>query len=334
MGQAKPGTPARARLKAAARKIANEFGIPVPLFYALISAESGWNPSAVSPAGATGLSQLMPGTARGLGVKDPFDPIQNMRGGAKYLASQFKAFKKWDLALAAYNAGPGAVKKYGGIPPYSETQAYIKKVLKGQTYGGLSPAPAGPPQQFVEPSVNVDALFNSAIENLGRMAQGNFSPIASLGSLAEGILTQPAASPAKTSSVLDSPDGGGELTGDFDAGGKWAGSLAVADRFAGIAKEFGLSASGKRDTKLTSSGNVSDHWVGSKNAFAYDLSAGVGQMNKAAHALARALGISWDGKSELIEDVYKGKFRIQIIYNTPKYGGHEDHIHLGVRRVK
>ncbi|KAA0228740.1 lytic transglycosylase domain-containing protein [Fimbriimonadia bacterium ATM] len=120
-------------LRSLADQAADEAGIDRDLFAALITAESAWNPNAVSPAGAKGLTQLMPGTALSLGVSDPFDPMQNLRGGAKYLRQQIERFGSVELALAAYNAGPGAVKKYGGIPPFPETQNYVKKIL-----GGLS----------------------------------------------------------------------------------------------------------------------------------------------------------------------------------------------------
>jgi soluble lytic murein transglycosylase-like protein len=98
------------------------------LFAALVWTESAFNPAAVSHAGAIGLAQLMPGTAAGLGV-DPWDPVQNLDGGARYLRAQLDAFGSVDLALAAYNAGPNAVSRYGGIPPYVETQFYVLRVL-------------------------------------------------------------------------------------------------------------------------------------------------------------------------------------------------------------
>lgn len=110
--------------KAAARK----HGVPEDLFLRLVQQESGWNPHAVSHAGATGLAQLMPGTAAKLGV-DPKDPHQNLDGGARYLAMMYSKFGTWRLALAAYNAGPGAVEKHGGIPPFAETKNYVKAIL-------------------------------------------------------------------------------------------------------------------------------------------------------------------------------------------------------------
>lgn len=113
-----------------ARSAARRNGIPEDLFLRLVQQESGWNPNAVSHAGAIGLAQLMPGTARRLGV-NPRDPAQNLDGGARYLRQQFNTFGNWRLALAAYNAGPGAVQQYGGIPPYRETQNYVRAILGG-----------------------------------------------------------------------------------------------------------------------------------------------------------------------------------------------------------
>jgi soluble lytic murein transglycosylase-like protein len=111
-----------------ARQAANDYNIPEGLFLRLVNQESGFNPRAKSGAGAQGLAQLMPATADYLGV-DPHDPKQNLDGGARYLREQYDKFGSWPLALAAYNAGPGAVQKYGGVPPYEETQNYVASIL-------------------------------------------------------------------------------------------------------------------------------------------------------------------------------------------------------------
>lgn len=110
--------------------LAESHNVPPALVAAVIDAESGGNSEAVSPAGAQGLMQLMPATAQALGVSDPFNPIQNVEGGVSYLAEQYRRFGSYELALAAYNAGPGAVAQYGGVPPFGETQLYVARVAR------------------------------------------------------------------------------------------------------------------------------------------------------------------------------------------------------------
>ncbi|GAA4810467.1 transglycosylase SLT domain-containing protein [Nocardioides caeni] len=104
-------------------------GVPGELLAAVAKQESGFDPRAVSPAGAQGLMQLMPATARGLGVTNSFDPAQAIDGAARLLDSLLDRFGTTELALAAYNAGPGAVSRYGGIPPYAETQNYVRNIM-------------------------------------------------------------------------------------------------------------------------------------------------------------------------------------------------------------
>ena len=112
------------------QQAADTYQVPVSLLKAVAKAESDFNPNCVSSAGAVGIMQLMPETARELGVTNLYDPEQNIMGGAKELAGNLEYYNgDVSLALAAYNAGRGAVKKYGGIPPYTETQNYVKKVL-------------------------------------------------------------------------------------------------------------------------------------------------------------------------------------------------------------
>ncbi len=104
-------------------------GLPAELIKAVAVAESRMNPRAVSSAGAKGLMQMIPSTAAHMGVKDAFDPEQSIAGGAAYLEKQVQTFGSYELALAAYNAGPGAVSRYGDIPPYAETQTYVARVI-------------------------------------------------------------------------------------------------------------------------------------------------------------------------------------------------------------
>lgn len=114
---------------AAIAEAERQYGLPTNLLRALIWAESRFNPMAVSPAGAAGLAQLMPGTARELGVRNRHDPIASIDGGARYLRDMLKRFEAVHLALAAYNAGPGAVSRSQGIPKNGETPQYVRTVL-------------------------------------------------------------------------------------------------------------------------------------------------------------------------------------------------------------
>ena len=151
---------------------ARRHNIDTALLSAVVEVESAGNPRAISPVGAQGLAQLMPATARELGVEDPLDPAQNLDGAAKYLRQLLGRFQG-DVAkaLAAYNAGAGNVQKYGGIPPFAETQAYVPKVLSA--YGAYSQqsAPAGSPA--AAPSLVAAA---SDATGPGALAEGPASP--------------------------------------------------------------------------------------------------------------------------------------------------------------
>ena len=130
------------------RDAAERHGLPFKLVSAVIRAESGFNPRAVSPKGARGLMQLMPTTAATLGVRNSFDPRQNIEGGVRHLRSLIDRFINLPFALAAYNAGEKAVVQYGGIPPYPETQDYVTKVL--YFYGGPVEGGSTPPTRIYQ----------------------------------------------------------------------------------------------------------------------------------------------------------------------------------------
>lgn len=139
------------------------YGVSENLLKAVARAESGFNPNAVSRCGAVGVMQLMPGTARALGVADSYDPEQNIMGGAKYLRQMLDEFGgDVELALAAYNAGPGAVRKYGGVPPYAETQNYVRTVAN---YAGDSVS-AGVRTVAARSAEGVFAVSGSGVEAL------------------------------------------------------------------------------------------------------------------------------------------------------------------------
>ena len=160
---------------------AERYGVPPSLVAAVVEAESAGNPNAVSPAGAQGLMQLMPATARRLGVADPFDPAQNIDGGVRFLREQLDTFDgNYPWAVAGYNAGPGAVQHAQDIPPYAETKAYVGIVarllldylfLDGELIWGANPVHAPVAGSWREAAVNIlgvaDARAASARTAIG-----------------------------------------------------------------------------------------------------------------------------------------------------------------------
>lgn len=222
--------------------------MPPSLFLALIGAESGWNPNAVSPAGAVGIAQIVPKWHPSVNARDPY---ASLNYAANLLAGHYRSFGSWKLALAAYNAGAGAVKKYGGVPPYAETQNYVQKILAAAGGiptgggGGGGGAPAGPPSMEIN-----NSLASFAMGNLQALAEGNYDPIASLEQLT-----------ALVGSGLEAggePAGGGG-GGQFpDLGKADFGPGKVDTRLLRLAKQYGLSiTSGYRTPEQNSATNGS-----------------------------------------------------------------------------
>lgn len=159
---------ADAKLEELIRRAAAKYGVPYAIARAVAIAESGINQNARSPAGAIGVMQLMPSTAKALGV-NPYDAAQNIEGGVRYLRQLYDRFGRWDLAVAAYNAGPGAVEKYKGIPPYKETINYVRRVmsLAGEGGGQAYSASAARGQQAASRTTQApDVDLRSMVENI------------------------------------------------------------------------------------------------------------------------------------------------------------------------
>jgi hypothetical protein len=198
-------------------------GIPENLARAMIVQESGGKQSAVSNKGATGITQLMPDTAKYLGV-DIADPEQNVEGGLRYLKEQYDTFGNWEHALAAYNAGPGAVKKYGGIPPFKETQNYVPSIMKRAGQISSAPAAAG------EPAVEAPKLSAAAAAVANKF---------SVGAPAEAAPEQPI--PATTEAVPQPQQVQASVGGNGIAEPVLSGSKGFLDTL-GVSKLLGKAA--------------------------------------------------------------------------------------------
>lgn len=210
----------RQSLEKLARTVAQREGIPIPLFLALITQESGWNPGAGSPAGARGLTQLMPGTARGLGVQDVSDPLQNLTGGARYLRQQLNRFGgNPKLALSAYNSGPGGSESAGRVENFPETQSYVQRVMALESqYGGEG----APSLSMTTSRLGTDAVQQEGGSNPLDASRGEGLP--TLGELIRRVSPNAEESLRDRAGLTSPPDAGwSPPSGGVDAGAQATG---------------------------------------------------------------------------------------------------------------
>lgn len=338
----------------AARRAAIRHGINPDIFERQIGAESNFDPTAGSPAGARGIAQFMPATAKGMGVNlDDGRAADDLDGAARLMANHLRKYGNYKDALVAYNAGPGRV----GKPLYRETQGYIERIL-----GGRNPqsAPSATPQrQQAAPQSAPNALRGATPgDSSGAMkqallasflrAQGQRGPMVSM--LEQGLLganlPEPEP-PTLANSVMrttkvprHAADVGDRI--DFTPRGEFKGTKGIADQFAKIGMDLGLkSTSEKRNNQNPYSGSRSDHDFANRDAYAYDLSDGdrpTPAMDRAAYRIARQLGIKdYKMGQPIMQSVEQGNVRVQVIYrgSGPKFGGnHMDHVHVGVKRIR
>ncbi len=168
VGAPEPPVQSAAGLEQTVERIAEQNALPPELLHSVIKVESNYNPYAVSSKGALGMMQLIPSTAKRFGVGDVFNPVENIQGGAKYLRYLLDLYNgNYPLALAAYNAGEGAVAKHGGVPPYKETQNYLRLVKTQLDKRPGKPAAAAPPKPEPPRDPNAPAKIREIVETDG-----------------------------------------------------------------------------------------------------------------------------------------------------------------------
>lgn len=189
-------------LRKMADAAARRYGVPPALFRRLIQQESGWNPDARNPSGATGLVQIHLPSHPDISEEQARDPAFALGWGARYLATQKARFKRWDLALAAYNAGPGNVEKHGGVPPFTETQNYVRSIMGGRRFSSpkpVQPRAARKPTALRPTPANPDLLAQLFQSNNDLIGVGTSPLLASLLSNPAPKLAVPSLAPAPSS---------------------------------------------------------------------------------------------------------------------------------------
>ena len=356
---------------AMARNAARRAGLDPNIFVRQIRQESGFRPDARSPAGALGIAQIMPATARGWKV-DPMDPQAALNAAARNMASYVRKYGGYENALRAYNAGPGAIQASRG---YKETNHYVQTILGGRDPGKLqtpSRTSSGGSSQTTTTTTDPTALVAQALlpqtlperpkvqvsaprapEFAARLATATapgggalptpsapIQPRQTIGAALEAMqklapTTNTAVIPGETTTTTSGGGGGNRRRGSLAAGGDYSGTTNPVIALAKLGHSYGLqTTSAKRPTVNTASGNVSDHYAGNKSANARDLSGSVADMDRAAVALARRLGITGYKKGQRLErSIVRDGLRYQILYRTNTGGNHFNHIHVGVKRV-
>jgi len=351
------------------RRAAKQANIPYRVLLAVLGQEGGQNPDGswnTSRAGARGPAQLMPGTAQGLEKRykglDTSTSYGNLLGGAYYLREQWDRFKTLELALAAYNAGPGAVKEYGDVPPYAETQRYVRNimakvgVIKGTgkvPHGGggqeVPSSPAAPslsgPTLPVLPSITPSDV---ALQGVQDIAEGDWNPTRAL----QGLVDAQAASERAMQQAAQAPRGqvqssepmpavaGGSFKVPKDIGkwvkvpkpaGQWpAPGQEILSFTAALAKASGRPLSvwdTSTHSRMTVNGNVSAHTTGS----AVDIPAAGNHLIRLGRLALMQAGMPRREAMKAKGGLYNvGGY--QIIFNTQIGGDHTDHLHAARRR--
>jgi hypothetical protein len=341
------------------RAAAKRAGVPVWLLKAQVGQESGGRQGARSPVGASGVEQLMPATAAALAKKYKVNtrtPFGNLLAGAYYLREQYNAFKRWDLALAAYNAGPGAVHEHGGIPPFHETQHYVSTIMRNaaqirKQYGSV---PSIQPQEPLSAphSPGATPSFNPrefALSQLGELSKGSYDPVGSLEQLHQSMMAQAQAAKLKpppqtpvVGNVTGAKTGAGSLG---QAAGDWAKYVRLgkgADRAgmrthqavlmfvgrlgANLGRALTIGTGTNHNEYVLGTHRESAHWEGN----AADIPAAGTQLTRMGR---RALILAGMDPREA-RKVKGGLFNIggyQIIFNSNIGGNHYNHLHVGLR---
>jgi hypothetical protein len=333
-----------------AHQAATEVGVDPKLFSSLVGAESAFNPRARSPVGAEGFTQLMPGTAHGLSKKygiDTSTPYGNLLGGAYYLKEQIDRFGDLRKAVAAYNAGPGAVEKYGGVPPYTETKNYVRRVLGGagvskHTSSFSMPPSAMPDPGPAAPASSREGLRGALIQNLADIGAhgGHVDPLAMLQGISAGVQQDRRSTPLLApSTVSSSPTPAAAFRGGkvvLRQGANRAGvALApdILDFAHHVSAIFGqpltIGTGTNHNRYVLGSRRQSAHWTG----HAVDIPA----TGRALIAMGRAALIAAGMDPARANKSNGGLYNIggrQIIFGvsgTANGGDHTNHLHLGVR---